>query len=612
MRLFLCLALLTLLTSCRTQKDIQHDYAKTLRPAAVEATAAPVSSQEPPKALRVFRLRVYADADYQAQAHTWEKRILNQVQRANSLLEPQFGVRLDVESLRAWERPQRSGDLRAAIEELVSTDPGKDVDWVVGFVSSLQVFSATHDQLGMGAYFGRHFVLRGMDSVAEVQALNQALDKLSMDERETLFSERRLHKEMSVLLHEWAHTLGAFHERSDDWVMSPVYHASQSSFSPESIHLIRVSLAHRDATDAEGRAAWARAYREEVNRSAATAWNTQEREHALATAEEWLGGGSQAPREQLSVADARRFNEAVQDEHAGRLERAAQELEPLLARYPKEAQVQQMACYLAHRRAPAAPETVAVCRAAAQLAGVKPDLLLVLAHALLNQEDRRGAVEALGRAETGLAGAKPEAGTWLYLAGLYQQADTCSGTERVAAHISTLAAAAALVADCTRLRRWTGLPNGSQAVSFERENEYVAAVRQAQTEIDGRKLEQARSHIQQLEQAFPGAPGAALLTCQLQSRGTSLPKAKSACAVAAKAFVDAVYPQYILGTVALSEGRWKEASSYLSRAVELDDKFEASWSSLALAEQHLGDKKGLEELKARYQSQFGRPLRAAP
>ncbi len=613
MRLVLSFLLLVVLTSCRTTEDMQRDYAKTLRPATVEATPAPVSAELPPKELRVFKLRVYADSDYQAQARTWEKRILNQVQRANRVLEPQFGVHLEVESLRTWDRPQRSGDLHMALEELVSMDDGRDVDWVVGFVSSLQVFTATHDQLGMGAYFGRHLVLRGMDSVAEVQALNQTLDKLSMDERETLFSERRLHKEMSVLLHEWAHTLGAFHERSNEWVMSPVYHASQSGFSPESIHLIQVSLQHRDAKDAEGRAAWARAYREEVNRSSATAWNAQEQEHALATAEEFLGGtGGAAPRERLSVADARRFNDAIQYEHSGNLERAAQVLEPLVSRYPKDVQVQQMACYLAHRRSPKAPETVTTCRAASQLAGVQPDLFLVLGHALIDQEDRRGAIEALGRAETGLAGGKTEAGTWLYLAGLYQQADTCSGAERVAAHISTMAAAAEIVSDCARLRHWTGLPAGSQEIPFEREHEYVAAVREAQTEIDGRRLEQAKGHIQQLEKAFPGAPGPALLTCYLQSRGTSLSKVKSACTVAAKAFADAVYPQYILGTVALSEGRWKDASSYLARALELDDKFEASWARLASVEQRLGDRKGLEELKARYQSRFGRELRAAP
>src|SRR6185295_7081535 len=102
----------------------------------------------------------------------------------------------------------------------------------------------------------------------------------------------------------------------------PLYDASQSAFSPESIHLIQVSLQHRDAKDAEVRAAWAKAYREEVNRSTATAWNARERENALATAEELLGGtGAAAPSEKLSVADARRFNDAVQYEHSGNFER---------------------------------------------------------------------------------------------------------------------------------------------------------------------------------------------------------------------------------------------------------------------------------------------------
>jgi hypothetical protein len=132
---------------------------------------------------------------------------------------------------------------------------------VVGFVSSVERVATSHDQIGMASYFGKHIALRGMVSAAETDAIHRTLDRLSTSELDRVTRERRLHKETAALLHEPAHTLGAIHERSPDWLMSPVADSKQVSFSAASIRVIEVSLEFRGSTSSALLKAWAREYR---------------------------------------------------------------------------------------------------------------------------------------------------------------------------------------------------------------------------------------------------------------------------------------------------------------------------------------------------------------
>src|SRR5689334_5204242 len=136
------LVLFSMLAGCwyRTPAQIQRDYAQTLAPAAT-----PEAPERPPGQLRFFRMRVYVDRDYQSQTPRWESHIEDQIDRANRFLEAQLGVRLQVESMRVWDRHSGLSSNDAALHELMARDPGTDVDWVVGFLSSLQVFSAAHE-----------------------------------------------------------------------------------------------------------------------------------------------------------------------------------------------------------------------------------------------------------------------------------------------------------------------------------------------------------------------------------------------------------------------------------------------------------------------------------
>ncbi len=177
----------------RSPRDLQRDYAQSLRPARIGA-ASPFSGPS-----RALRIRVHADPEYQAQTPRWSDRIEAQIDRANAALEPQFGVRLEVQSVRTWQRSDRFERLDQALAELAAVDPGADVDWVIGFLPALGFASATLEQLGMGALFGRHFVLRAMFSLEETRAFEAAFDLVPREEREALLRERRLHKETAVL-----------------------------------------------------------------------------------------------------------------------------------------------------------------------------------------------------------------------------------------------------------------------------------------------------------------------------------------------------------------------------------------------------------------------------
>jgi hypothetical protein len=302
------------------------------------------------------------------------------------------------------------------------------VDWVVGFVSSLRVFTAAQEDLGRACMFCRHFVLRGMFSAAESDFIDRALPLLSGAERENLARERRIHKETALFLHEWAHTLGAFHDRSPRSVMAPMYETNESGFSEPSARIIGLALEFRDVP--ASRPTWSKAYRAEVERASATAWDASTRNAALAAADYLLATTGDRPKPRLPDADAAVLQKAIALETAEDYGRADLALAPLIEKYPYNEEVQTLACKLAQKRGARLDAIVNACRPAARLPDAPPDVLLATAHALLTQGAPAEAVPLLARAEQKL-GDHPEG--WLYLAQLQFEAGACSAAERAAA-----------------------------------------------------------------------------------------------------------------------------------------------------------------------------------
>jgi tetratricopeptide (TPR) repeat protein len=566
-------ATLALTTGCRTTADMQRDYARTLRPADIEAPPD-ATAAAPAPAVRTFRVRLYADAGYQRQTLRWREKLVAQLERANRVLEPLFGVRLSAESVRAWESGEGSGNLATALASLAAVDPGGDVDWVFGFVPASESIAVADPLLGMAFQFGRHVVLRAMHSREERNAMEASLDHLSVAERDAVVHERMLHRETAVLLHEWAHTLGAFHERAPEWLMSPRYGTRESRFSAESTALVRLGLRHRDARDPAARAEWARAYRDTVARTDA-AWDGATRDGALAAANAFFGPGDAAtPARPAAAASSERDR----------------------------------ACFAAVARSTRARETLAACRAAADGPDAGPEVLVALAMVLVDQRDRPGAARALVRAEPALEarGATPD--TWLRVAQLYGEVEACSAAERLVARFASLPGADALRSECVRVRRQVGLASVSPALPADREAEYVAALREAERHVALARLDVAAERAARLERTFAGTPGAALVTCRVRAAGKDRGATRRTCEAAAAAAPDAPHPRRALGEIAIAERRWSDAAMHLRRAVELDDGDGEAWTRLALAYRRLGDAPALDALGVRYEARFGSTL----
>ncbi len=606
---FAALAVLVLATSAgciRTAEDVQRDYAQRLRPVQLGGQTTPVPTHPP---VQTRRVRVYADEDYQVQAGDWQARVLAQVQRANQALLTDLAVVLEVESLRAWPREDRGRSLETALAQLEALDPGTDVDWVVGLVSSSRVFSASHHDLGVARLFGRHFVLRGMDSPAEAQQLSRVLDKLPVDERLALFRARRLHKETAVFLHEWAHTLGAFHDRTVDWLMSRTYDEHQALFSEATVGLLRVGLAHRDrASDPEGRKLWAEAYRGHVHAHASPDWHPQSKEEALKDVAQMLEGQGGGQGARLSEAERLRFNEAVRTFNAGQFDEADAQLSPLVTAHPAHADLQELGCLVAHRRAPKAQQTLTRCATAASLPSARPQAHLVLAHARLDAADTQGALAELSRAQAKLAAGGADAHGWVYLASLGRQALAPHIVEAAVQRVPMHEEAPNLSDWAVRLRRWAAVPRGAAGMTPEQEPHVIAAVLAAEEALRANKKGPARAQRDLLRADYKDAAATRLVDCMLALHEGRRDAARSACQAAVAKDPEAVMAVHALGQLLLMDRNPALAKRRFARVLELAPHMESGWVNLAQALRTLGETAALADLERRFQARFGRRL----
>ena len=590
------------LAGCRTTEDIQRDYAKKITPTGVGAT--PVADTVPEKAIRPMKVRVWVDGDYQRQTLRWEDKILAQFDRANRVFIPQFGVRLDVVEVKPWDNAS-SDSLEVHLRALRARDDGQGVDWVVGFVSSVERVATSHDQIGMASYFGKHIALRGMVSAAETDAIHRTLDRLSTSELDRVTRERRLHKETAALLHELAHTLGAIHERSPDWLMSPVADSKQVSFSAASIRVIEVSLEFRGATSSALLKAWAREYRAAIEAYPPDLAESSSREAALASTQA-LGSGTveldTGPASSGDTASTVRQTKLKLDR--GDVAGAWALIEPLSRTAKDDPVVQGYACHVAAQRASRAEETVTLCRAAVSMDQAMPSTRLALAHVHLVRKESTSALQVLQPVEAVLE-KDPGAGSdqWLALGQTYQRAGALTAAERVAAKAGQGPAVQQLLRDCRQDRRRLAV----FSVEPAREAAYVEAMRTAQGEVERSRLSKARTLARDLEKRFPGAPGGALLGCLMEAKASSLTKTQAACARASAAAPELIDPHYWLGLVSLQQNHWPEARAELTKACDLDESGDYWWR-VGSWYQQTHDSKALAELRERYRARFGREL----
>lgn len=619
----------------------QKRASKSYRPAELEP---------PERAARADRVvemkvRAWADRDYRSKPH-WQVHLRGKIAEVNRFLRVGFGVVLAVE-LETWDREGPAEDLSALVADLARHDPGTDVDFVLGLVGAPPKFTVSHDELGRASVLGKHMVVRDMNDAEESRNIEQVFSYLSRSDRHQLYLARKHHKETVVLLHEWAHTLGAIHEYQQGGIMRPTYDHTSAAFSEANAQLIELSLELRrleaakdtEATE-EARAALVR----HVERADWPDCEPEERAKLLALlgardrAAPGPGGivrvapgpaahdhsaqlpeapereaprlaaRDRAPRlvgASLAPKDASRFESAVGAAYANKLASAWNTIEPLVTRYPDNPDVQRLACRLARRRS-AKPADREACDRAAALAPNDPAPLFARALAESDAPDR--VLATLEEAAARIERTRGPAALWADLARAYLHFGAF-----------TLAEAAArrakgydrwLARAILRQRRRMGLPRDAARFGIrpEDEPEYVRGFKEAYAGIAEGKMNRAASLARAGLRRHPGAPAYLAVLCGVELHSGRARKAMRFCTRALEAWDESMLAHFFAGQAAAELHRRDDAIRHLKRVIEIDPSDATSWTLLARLYQRAGDVRSLADLRSRYLKQFGRPL----
>jgi hypothetical protein len=355
------------------QKQAQQHFAAAQMPSQLEA--APSGSGRaalgPAHAEHRLRIRVEATPTYAAEILDWRRRFEDTVVTANAVVGPALGIGLELVDASAWSAPGSEDHIKELLERLRDTDPGEDVDLVIGLAGAVPRFEESFHELGMATVAGKHIVLRAISNAAEFSAIERGLGELSPDERAKLRRVRLEHKTSSVLLHELGHTFGALHERDPANLMNPRYSLHESHFSTDAVDLMRIVLAHRTPTgrpDDAGRTA----LRERLQREPSP-WDPADRDELLlsltppgAKRGPHPATAATEPSAGLPPADESIYEAATQALARGDTNAASRTAEPLFAKYPAVHAVAELRCNIALRRGLPWGETHRECAALMQ------------------------------------------------------------------------------------------------------------------------------------------------------------------------------------------------------------------------------------------------------
>ncbi|MBN8467800.1 hypothetical protein JYJ95_14865 [Corallococcus exiguus] len=541
-------------------------------------------------------MRVYADVDHRARGLHWERSVAGWLQRASESVRGPLGITFELESARAWDRRGADGPLEPVLDALEEVDAGEDVDLVVGLVAAPATFSGAQHELGFARVLGRHCVLRGLGGELPVAA--------------------RQRLEVAVLLHEWAHTLGAPHVRDERGWMSPKYDADQTGFDARTLALLGAGLKHLPGArvELEAQKAWARELRVAVEAMTGPAWEGPERDFLL----EWTErvrtsavvlGPEGTPRS-LTPLERQRLAEVIALEKAGRPEVAAEALEPLAVRHPQNERVQLLACYLAVHLTPGLDATRERCERAIARFPREPSLRMNIALLHLHAGRFDEARDSLVVARTNLeARADVEPAQWADLAGLFLRAHCVTWAEETAARAQGLAASSAVLEQAARLRRQVALPARSDAstavIDPAQEGALVRAVSDVEALLHAGSSKSARESIAALARAYPASPSVTLLQCELHLFQGRLGPARTACERVLAYREDAVQAHLLLGVLATNTRAHARARKHLERVIALEPSRTEAWH--LLAREYRGTRQ-LKLLQARYREQFARDL----
>jgi predicted Zn-dependent protease len=561
-----------------------------------------------------LRLRVYADDDFRGATMRWQKRVEAQIERVNRVVEPTFNVRFEIESLRKWPRSHVGVPFDPLIAELEAFDPGQDVDWVLGLVTSFRGVATSIHQIGGAALISKHLVMRGMDDQEEGRAFAEAFKMLPASERENLYEARKAHKEVVIFLHEWAHTLGALHAEDPEYVMNPRYDAKQSEFTDFERRLLLLALDRRlgERGKAYPEAAELLKLMKDAPESEGSSAERAALEHVLEARAKGVVPPA-APRDGVALGtdDVATYNRAVAAVNAGHADEAWRTAAPVFARHARDGRVLGLACSLCAGHDGAA-EARATCDAAIKLLTKDPQPLLDAGACLARAKEPLEAapyVFAAGKLVEG--GAQWDDATLVRLARVAGSVGALTVADAAFARISKRDAAPKELADDLESSHKRGaLPRDAArlGVAPEAEPAYLDAYWTLSRDAGDAPNAAVRERVAAFAAKYPDAPAPKVVACMRELRAGHVAAAAKQCQAAVMAYPETVRAHVLLGVIAAGTGRYPDAERSFRRALLLDPGDPSVWHELARFYRTTHATQKLSQLAQEHETLLGAPL----
>jgi tetratricopeptide (TPR) repeat protein len=575
------------------------------------ATGLPATLEAPhPKTgdPRPLHVRVWADVGVRALPH-WKEELTDQLDYADQILHPMFGVKLTVDKIEDWDHT--GSDPRAALAALAKADPGTDAIWVIGYITPGDSASKALDELGAADVLGHYAVVRAWAEKPETDALAATLPDLAPAQRAEVVAAHKRHKQTVLLLHLLGITLGAIDEADPSWIQHPLYSPKMSTWSDRNRELMQMAIDERlgGGTDQT----LAHDLLEAIDNHDWGGWIPTSHDQILAFLRNVVDSakaGKTAADVPAAVFD--QFDHVRELAKTHDIKNALVALENLMIAYPGNGAMAELKCeLLLDQPGVADKKTREACSRAAELAAGDPTPHFAVGEALAKAHDVAGARTELALAATKIVNLPTgQAEAWHRLVDIYLEMDALTWAEEAIAAGKldaehTDPAAAGIVRDRARY----GAPKGR--FKPEVEGQVVGATRQALVLVGTNKLAEAERTIGAAERKFSGAPGLAAARCDLELVQGAVEPARAACARALAADPDesfALYLSAILSFKDTSAASTKVGIEKLKHAIAVDPELGQAWRALGKAYDRAHDEAARAELAKQYQEKFKQPL----
>jgi hypothetical protein len=566
-----CIMSVDVLALAEKAKKNQKEAA-TGRPSDLEAWE-PMELQLPTRkeaTVTTFRVRIYADGEYRLANVRWQERIPRLVNDASAQLEESFGVKLAIESIRPWKRQGAKDSTVQLLHALEEADRGDDVDWVIGFVSPLGLLTTSIHEIGMASLPGKHFVLRGIDDREEVTALAKHFGDIDEQKRDEFLGRRRHHKELVVFLHEWLHNVGGLHHSDREDLLHPSYTHKQSTIGRDNAEVVRLALKARVAARSAGGSPDYSEVRAYVASAPGADWYAADREQLLAT----------LPAQRAAPA-------------------------------PEKPPTPPPAALSTASLSPPPPPPTGGPGPSLPLPGLMTTSPPAGLASLRTAVDGERWEEAIA----GCLGATPSGGATAAWAGHLAELCARSGMIGVAEQRLGLGGLNSVQEAPVRqvivaARQRYGVPPGSKSLAPEDEAARARAWFAVHAALDAKELDKAEAALRPALKRNADDPGLVALSCEAAVRRSwSGEQLRAPCERAVTLWSEMPRALFWSALAQANTGNRKLAITRLQKAKGLEPTFDGPWKVLLDIYRFEARRDELANLRAEYQSRFGKPLK---